>query len=170
MAQKHTIMKLPIREIKDARTANMFLYGIIFNQTQKSDRCFEAPYVLEERMGGIEPEILSVTQLEVLKYILEQKPVIHPFSSAMAKNLIISSQTLISAYSSDARNIWKGVNDENELIKKFEEFAGIGYKKALVAVFLLSHHLNLFGMSDKLVNKVAVSCTGVYNRYKPLIK
>ena len=147
--------------IKDKYSSNKFLFGLILNQNQKSERAFGIVNELEKRLGTLEPQILSELDIDLLIEVFQKKPAIHPFSQVMAKNIKAACQILSSTYNSDARNIWKK-SSHDQIYNLLIKISGIGPKKAMVGVFLLIHHYKILEENQLFSSYIKNHCNGLY--------
>lgn len=158
--------KLPIKSISTKAGANAFVFGLVFNQTIKSEQSFIAPYLLQERLGSLDIEMLSKMEIDMLETVILQQPAIHPFSHMMAKNIIITSQILEKNYKSDSRNIWKTTTSIGEIQQRLNSLAGIGKHKALIGLFLLMEHFHILPPDKNIKTEIMNSCPGLFVRYE----
>jgi len=157
--------QLPISQIVNKETANAFLFGVIFNQAQRAERAWQAPYVLKNRIGTLDPiKILKMPSGILLKAVGE-KPAVHPFIQKMTKHLIESCETLVYEYDADARGIWTPVRSTTEVIKRFQVFSGIGKHKAVMATFLLTHELGITVHDDGTDLNIRTVCPSLSQLY-----
>ena len=123
---------LNIKPIKSAEEANAFLFGLVFNQNQKAERAWNAPYLLKERLGTLNPEeILSIMPQTLLQKAFEERPALHPFVSRTAQHIYGTCQLLVAEYGGDARNVWRGNKTTSEIVRELQRFSGIGKHKAV---------------------------------------
>ena len=160
--------KLPIREIVDRYSANAFLFGIVFNQGQRAEKSWEAPYILAERLKTIDPFQIKELPLWLVADTIADPPSIHRYATNMAKFLIGTCHVLAEQYDGDARNIWIPAIPSGELISRFITFPGIGLHKASVAVFLLTVELRVAVIEDGNPINIRHTCPSLYRRYFPL--
>lgn len=163
MAKRHN--RLPIRPVENAETANAFLFGLIFNQHQKAERSWEAPFTLKDRLGTLNPaQIVNLTGTTLVTAVGE-KPALHPFIQRMAKHLLEASVTLVDRYDGDARNVWQPPQTTSMLLKRLQEFSGIGKHKAIVGVFLLGRELGVPVLDDGTLLNIRTTCPSLYQLY-----
>ncbi len=156
---------LNIKLIKSPEEANAFLFGLVFNQNQKAERAWNAPYVLKERLGTLDPkEILSVPSV-LLQKSFEERPALHPFILRTAQHIYGACQLLVTEYYSDARNVWCGNKTTTEVIRELQKFPGIGKHKAVVGVFLLQRHLGVAIKDDGFRLNIRTTCPSLYAIY-----
>jgi len=157
--------KLPIERIENAETANAFLFGLIFNQNQRAEQAWRAPYKLKERLGTLDPKKISSLSVGYIVAIISQKPALHPFAFRMAKSIHAACGLLSEKYTSDARNIWEDGKTTREVLKNLKAFHGIGEHKASVGVFLLKNELDVIIPEDGIKLNMRTMCRSLYELY-----
>lgn len=157
--------KLPIKRIKDTETANAFLFGLIFNQNQRAERAWRAPYKLKARLGTLEPKRILNLSSRVLADAISERPALHPFTFMMTECIYTACGLLQERYAGDARNIWRPRKSVREVLKRFQEFHGIGRHKARVGVFLLQNELHIAISEDGTRLNIRTTCPSLYELY-----
>ena len=114
-----------------------FLFGVILDQSMKAEKVWEIPYLLKQRLGHLDvKKIASIPEKEIIA-IFNQKPKLHRFPKTMALRIKKACQLLLEKYEGKAENIWNDNPESDELQRRFEEFDGIGQKKASMATNIL---------------------------------
>lgn len=114
-----------------------FLFGVIFDQNIPAERAWETPFNLQSRLGHLNVyKIADLKDDEIIK-IFNQKPKFHRFPKVMALRIKRASQLLCEKYGGKAENIWDDNPRSDDLSRRFEEFDGIGQKKASMATNIL---------------------------------
>ena len=157
--------ELGIRALRNSETANAFIFGVIFNQNQKAEQAWKAPYVLKERLGTLNPRRIMTSTFGKVLAAVSQRPALHPFAMAMTEYVMAACKLLNSKYDDDARNIWKGHIKSSALIYRLREFDGIGRHKAQVALFLLQHEFSVSFEHDIKQADLLTSCPRLYEIY-----
>ena len=138
----------------------------MFNQNQKAERAWNAPYLLKERLGTLNPEeILSIMPQTLLQKAFEERPALHPFVSRTAQHIYGTCQLLVAEYGGDARNVWRGNKTTSEIVRELQRFSGIGKHKAVVGVFLLRRHLGIQIKDDGTRLDIRTTCPSLYTIY-----
>lgn len=156
---------LNIRPINDRDTANAFIFGLICNQNQKAERAWNAPYVLKDRLGTLDPADLLKLDYSTLQTAVIQKPALHPFVVRTTEHIRRACQLLVEAYDGDARVVWEGGKTVSQVLNELQRFAGIGRHKATVGVFLLRHHLGVDIRDDGTRLNIKATCPNLYDIY-----
>jgi endonuclease-3 len=114
-----------------------FFYGVIFDQGISADRAWEAPEKLKQRLGHLDPyKIAGMAEEKLERKIFVAGKSLHRYRK-IANWLIESSKLLISRYGGDPKKIWNDNPRSDDLQRRFEEFKGIGQKKASMAANIL---------------------------------
>lgn len=129
---------------------HIFVFGCIFNRQTLAWKAWLAPCVIAKEIGS--PDFSAFLQLDE-KYLtdLVTEKSLHWMSIVMGKNLYRAIKRIHTNYENDASAIWhKGNPSSIEVIKRFEEFDGIGQKISTMAVNVLvrDFKVNLSGRSD----------------------
>lgn len=155
---------LNIRTIKGPESANAFLLGLIFNQNQKAERAWEAPWQLKKRIGTLNPKRLMQLPPRELAWAVSEKPALHPFIEHMTRHVLHACQLLVDEYGGDARRVWSG-KTTSEALRELQRFSGIGTHKATVGVFLLKHHLGVAIKEDGGRLNIRTTCPSLFEIY-----
>lgn len=156
---------LGIPKIVSAETANMFILGLIFNQNQRAERAWQAPALLKERLGGLDPEfVVTTSRADIIKAIIE-KPALHPFGSRMASNVQGTFVLLLEKYGGDGRNIWTHGSNARDVLTRLQECVGIGKHKANVGLFLLREEFHIPIAKDGTESDIENVCSSLHKIY-----
>jgi endonuclease III len=120
-----------------------YLFAVILDQGIKAERAWEIPYILKQRLGTIDIHKLALISDKKIISAFNQLPKLHRFPKTMALRIKKASQLVIDRYSGKAENIWNDTPSSFELHHRFEEFAGIGQKKASMATNILVKDFNI---------------------------
>jgi uncharacterized HhH-GPD family protein len=114
-----------------------YLFAVILDQGIKAERAWELPYVLKQRLGYFEvKKIAQISDSKIIS-VFNEKPKLHRFPKTMALRIKKASALVIERYGGKAENIWNDCPGSADLHRRFEEFNGIGQKKASMAVNIL---------------------------------
>lgn len=139
---------------------NALLIGMLLDQQVPMEWAFTGPHTLKTRLGHLDPKkIADMDPGEFLAVCLE-KPAIHRFPKAMAQRIQGVCRVLADKYKGKAENIWRDVDDADELFRRLREFPGYGEEKAQIFVALLAKR---FDVAPKGWKKTA----GVFSDSKP---
>jgi len=114
-----------------------FLFGVILDQSMKAEKVWEIPYLLKQRLGHLDVRRIASMSDEEIIAVFNRKPKLHRFPKTMAVRIKKACQLLLEKYGGKAENIWNDNPSSVELQRRFEEFDGIGQKKASMATNIL---------------------------------
>lgn len=137
-----TNSRLPIKPIADPATAFAFVLGVLFNQRMRADQAWQAPHQLALRIGGITPAHILALDPAAFAERFGQAPAVHPFRNVMAPRAYAAAELVAGKYGGDARRIWFSATAD-EFVGRLKEFDGIGERKALVALFVITRQLGI---------------------------
>jgi uncharacterized HhH-GPD family protein len=120
------------------RSALALLIAMILDQQVPLEKAFTSPYDLVTRLGH-EPDAqeLAAYDPDALTAIFSERPALHRFPKAMAARVQEVCQLLVDRYDGDPAELWTGVRDGGELLKRVAELPGFGTQKAQIFVALL---------------------------------
>ncbi|SNY15265.1 uncharacterized HhH-GPD family protein [Paractinoplanes atraurantiacus] len=114
------------------------LIGMVLDQQIPLEKAFTSPWVLAQRLGhAYTAEELADFDPEALIAIFAEPPALHRFPKAMAARVQEVCRALVDRYDGDAANLWAGVEDGGELIKRVASLPGFGKQKSQIFVALL---------------------------------
>ncbi|MFF5081070.1 HhH-GPD-type base excision DNA repair protein [Actinoplanes sp. NPDC000266] len=114
------------------------LIGMTLDQQIPLEKAFTSPWVLAQRLGhAYTAEELADFDPEALIAIFAEPPALHRFPKAMAARVQEVCRALVDRYDGDAANLWAGVEDGGELLKRVASLPGFGQQKSLIFVALL---------------------------------
>ena len=119
-----------------------FLIAVIFDQGITAERAWNAPYLLRQRLGYFDPARISGDE-DAVRRAIQEPPMLHRFKVNMARWVTLAARDVISHYGGDASAIWSDSPTAVELQRRLVQFAGIGQKKAAMAVELLERDLGV---------------------------
>ncbi len=119
-----------------------FLCAVIFDQGVPAERAWLAPLLLRERLGFLDPAQVAGNESAVTRAI-QQVPKLHRYIAKMPGWIVRAAQRVLDQYDGDASNIWSDKPTADDLQKRFDDFVGIGQKKAAMAVEILERDLGV---------------------------
>jgi uncharacterized HhH-GPD family protein len=119
-----------------------FLLGVLFDQNVPAERAWIAPFLLRQRLGHLDPEIIAHADGAV-RDAVQQVPKLHRYVDKMPGWVVRAAQRVVDRYNGDASAIWSDNPAADELQRRFDDFAGIGQKKAAMAVEILERDLGV---------------------------
>ncbi|MDY7088891.1 MAG: HhH-GPD-type base excision DNA repair protein [Actinomycetota bacterium] len=112
--------------------------GMILDQQIPLEKAFSSPYVLAQRLGHAPTAVeLAEYDPDELIAIFAKPPALHRFPKAMAVRVQEVCRALVDRYDGDAANVWTGVADGTELLKRVASLPGFGKQKSQIFVALL---------------------------------
>lgn len=122
--------------------ANAFLFGVLFTQGIPAERAWSGPFLLRQRLGTIDPVYLA-THPGKVRDAVQTPPMLHRFKETVPRWLVSAARRLVDAYDSDAAGVWRPGSHVVNVIDRLCQFDGIGRKKAVMAVELLTRHFGV---------------------------
>jgi uncharacterized HhH-GPD family protein len=102
------------------------LVGLAIDQQVPVQKAFAGPYVLEQRVGTLDPATLARTDLEPA---FREKPAIHRFPGSMAARVRELAAVVAEEYGGDASRIWDEAADADDLRRRIGALPGFGPMK-----------------------------------------
>jgi len=119
-----------------------FLLAVIFDQGIVAERAWAAPYELQRRLGHLDP-VRIAAEPDSVAAAIQQPPTLQRFINTLPGWVVAAARRVISHYGSDAGRIWADEPSAGQLERRFDEFQGIGQKKAAMAVEMLERDLRV---------------------------
>lgn len=113
-----------------------FLIGVLFTQGIPAERAWAAPYLLASRLGHFDLSRLASERVSVARAVATP-PALHRFVRTVPGWISSAAQRLLDEYNGSASHIWLPGTHVLEVHRRLIAFAGIGEKKAAMAVELL---------------------------------
>lgn len=114
-----------------------YLFAVILDQGMKAEKVWEIPYLLKQRLGHLDVRKIANMSDEEIIFVFNKRPKLHRFPKTMALGIKKACQFLLQEYDGKAENIWNDNPRSDDLYRRFEEFNGIGQKKASMATNIL---------------------------------
>lgn len=119
------------------------LIGMLLDQQVPMEWAFTGPHTLKQRLGHLDPKKIAAMDPDEFLDICLQKPAIHRFPKAMAQRIQAVCQVLSEKYKGKAENIWRDVQNADELFRRLREFPGYGEEKAQIFIALLAKRFDI---------------------------
>ena len=119
------------------------LIGMLLDQQVPMEWAFTGPHTLKQRLGHLDPKKIAAMDPDEFLDICLQKPAIHRFPKAMAQRIQAVCQVLSDKYKGKAENIWRDVQNADELFRRLREFPGYGEEKAQIFIALLAKRFDI---------------------------
>ncbi|MCM4083685.1 HhH-GPD-type base excision DNA repair protein [Paractinoplanes hotanensis] len=112
--------------------------GMVLDQQIPLEKAFSSPFVLAQRLGHAPTAVeLAEFDPDALIEIFAKPPALHRFPKAMAARVQEVCRALVDRYDGNAANLWDGVDDGAELLKRVVSLPGFGKQKSQIFVALL---------------------------------
>ncbi|NMO54155.1 Fe-S cluster assembly protein HesB [Actinoplanes sp. TBRC 11911] len=114
------------------------IIGMTLDQQIPLEKAFTSPWVLAQRLGHA-PTATELAEFdpEALNAIFAEPPALHRFPKAMAARVQDVCRALVDRYDGVPANLWAGVDDGAELLKRVASLPGFGKQKSQIFVALL---------------------------------
>jgi uncharacterized HhH-GPD family protein len=123
-------------------SANAFLLGVLFTQGIPAERAWAGPYLLAQRLGTLDLTVLA-SRPDKVREALQRPPMLHRFKETLPKWISSAAERLLTDYDGDATRIWPAGDHVIEVTERLSAFDGIGRKKAVMAVEILTRHFGV---------------------------
>ena len=118
------------------------LIGMVLDQQIPLEWAFTGPLTLTQRLGrDLDAADLAARDPDGLAKVFSTPPALHRFPGSMAGRVQEMCRVIAEDYGNDATNVWAGVSDAGELLKRIESLPGFGKMKAKIFLALLGKQL-----------------------------
>jgi uncharacterized HhH-GPD family protein len=122
---------------------NALLIGMLLDQQVPMEWAFAGPATLKQRLGHLDPKKIAAMDVDEFVAICCEKPAIHRFPGSMGKRIHAVCEAIVADYRGNAVNIWKGVDDADEVYRRLRALPGYGDEKAKIFIALLGKRMNV---------------------------
>src|SRR3954465_1171203 len=120
------------------------LIGMVLDQQIPLEWAFTGPLTLRQRLGrDLDAADLAARDPDALAKVFATPPALHRFPGSMAGRVQQMCRVIADDYGNDATNVWAGVKDAAELLKRIEGLPGFGKMKAKIFLALLGKQLGV---------------------------
>ena len=120
------------------------LIGMVLDQQIPLEWAFKGPLTLTQRLGrDLDAADLAGRDPDALAKAFATPPALHRFPGSMAGRVQELCRVIADDYDGDAANLWHGVSDGAELLKRIEKLPGFGKQKAKIFLALLGKQLGI---------------------------
>lgn len=119
------------------------LVGMLLDQQVPMEWAFAGPATLKQRLGHLDPKKIAAMDVDEFVAICCEKPAIHRFPGSMGKRIHAVCEALVADYRGNAANIWKGVDDADEVYRRLRALPGYGDEKAKIFIALLGKRMSV---------------------------
>ncbi|TLM97840.1 MAG: hypothetical protein FDZ75_03705, partial [Actinobacteria bacterium] len=124
------------------REPNAFLIGVLFTQGIPAERAWAGPLQLLRRLGTLEPAWIAAHPDEV-RQAFQTSPMLHRFKETLPRWVVSACGRIAGEYQGDASRVWPAGEHVIEVTERLSGFDGIGRKKAVMAVEILTRHFGV---------------------------
>ena len=125
------------------RDGTALLIGMLLDQQIPMEWAFTGPHTLAERFGHLNPHTFAAMDQEQFVTRCCEKPAIHRFPASMARRIHELCGILAEQYDNKGANVWRGVNDADELYARLRKLPGFGDEKARIFIALLAKRFGI---------------------------
>lgn len=125
-----------------ASSPNAFLLGVLFTQGIPAERAWAGPFALRQRLGTLDPAWLAEHPDEV-RAAVQLHPMLHRFKETLPRWIVSAARRLVAEYGADAAAVWPDGAHVIDVTERLSAFDGIGRKKAVMAVEILTRHFGV---------------------------
>jgi len=119
-----------------------FLVAVICDEQVRFEAAWNAPLELKRRLGHWDLRKIA-NDHDAVNKAFAKRPALHRWTSKTAKRVTHAAQRVLSLYDGKTELLWAKTPTARVLQKRFEEFDGIGQKKAAMAVEILERDLEV---------------------------
>ena len=119
------------------------LLGMLLDQQVPMEWAFIGPYLLMERMGGLDAGVIAAMPEEEFLVICKGPRAIHRFWGSMGKRVQAVCRVIVDEYDGDASRIWTDANDGADLRTRLEALPGFGAEKSRIFIALLAKRMGV---------------------------
>ena len=142
-----------------------YVIACVMDRQITAEKAWSIPYMMQQRLGSFEfPFLLQKSEKELEDAMLQQ-PKLHRFNSLMAASMYATIHRIGDEYGGNAGKIWVGRPSSRDVVRRFDEFYGVGPKIASMAANILYRDLRV-ELSDYSSIDISadVQVTRVYSR------
>lgn len=119
-----------------------FLIGVLFTQGIPAERAWAGPYLLASRLGHFDLKRMAKERDRIAEAVAAP-PALHRFVRTIPKWISSAACQLIDRYEGSATAIWQEGTPLPVVVERLRSFDGIGPKKAMMAVGILTRHFGV---------------------------
>ena len=130
-----------------------FLLGVLLDDGAGTQRAWQGPLVLQQRLGHLDPWRLR-NQPDEIRAAVAGPPAIHRDVDSMADAIVMAAARVCTHYDGDAARIWAPDATAAEVDARLRAFGGIGPQQAAGAIELLMSNFGV-ELADPAASNVA---------------
>lgn len=125
-----------------ASDPNALLLGMLFTQGIPAERAWAGPWELRARLGHLDLARIAA-EPEAVHAAFCRPPMLHRFKNTLPRWVVSAARRLLDEYGGDAARIWPPGSHVLDVTERLSAFDGIGRKKAVMAVQILTRHFGV---------------------------
>src|ERR1700680_106231 len=114
------------------------LIGLVLDQQVKMEKAFGGPYVLKQRLGGLDVRKIAAMDPDKLLAVFRERPALHRFPGSMAQRVQALCQAIVKDYGGDAAAVWRDARDGDDLAARIKKLPGFGDMKVKILIAILA--------------------------------
>ena len=119
------------------------LVGFVLDQQITVQKAFSGPLDIRRRLGHLDPARIAATDPVELDRVFRERPAIHRFPGAMARQVQALATAVARDYDGDAGRIWREARDGQDLEARLRALPSIGEMKARTIQAVLAKRLGV---------------------------
>jgi uncharacterized HhH-GPD family protein len=125
------------------RDGTALIIGMLLDQQVPMEWAFTGPYTIRKRLGHVNAKRIAAMNVDKFVAICSEKPAIHRFPRSMATRIHQLCVALTENHGGRGANVWKDVDDAEELMKRLRKLPGYGQEKAEIFIALLGKRFDV---------------------------
>ena len=119
------------------------LVGMLLDQQYPMEHAFRGPWKIRSRFGTLDPAAIAEAEPEAFADLCSTPPAIHRYGRSMAGRVQQLAAVVRDEYGGDARRIWTGASDAQDLLARLRALPGFGDQKARIFAALVGKQLDV---------------------------
>jgi uncharacterized HhH-GPD family protein len=116
---------------------------MLLDQQVPMEWAFTGPYTIRKRLGHVNAKRIAAMNVDKFVAICSEKPAIHRFPRSMATRIHQLCVALTENHGGRGANVWKDVDEAEELMKRLRKLPGYGQEKAEIFIALLGKRFDV---------------------------
>ncbi len=142
------------------RDGTALMIGMLLDQQVPMEWAFTGPFTIRKRLGHLNAKQIAAMNVDHFVAVCSEKPAIHRFPRSMATRIHHLCAVLTEDYDGKGANVWRDVEDAEELMTRLRKLPGYGQEKSEIFIALLGKR---FAIRPKHWKKYA----GVFSDARP---
>ncbi len=151
--KKIAITGIPAADRLLIQSSLALFIGMLLDQQIPMEWAFRGPYVLRERLGGLNAKAIADMSPTAIEKAFCTKPALHRFPGSMAKRTQALCQAFVDDYAGQPARVWTTARNGEELRTRLEALPGFGPEKTKIFIALLGKRLGVAPTGWKAASK-----------------